>query len=360
MNRPRETWRAPSSTDQIRFLERIQRLLSEGLFSATYKFALLHAIADACVERGGSVGGGPLELTVKELTDRFVGLYRRQAVPFAGRHDTRPLRQNTGRQARVVTVLKSCASAEKARYAPIPDKALAAIDETIRDQPLWKLQTLAGGERLEFLYENSDVYAIRKIHLKPGVAYCFRSFHGLIIALVRHRWEHWIRERNADLLGDAVDLREFMFGSNRSNLSAFRRVLLETQGRCCIYTGEEIRNAPVVDHFIPWSRYPTDLGHNLVLTTQATNSSKSDHLAAESHLSRWLEFIVARGADLGRAFDADSLPYSLPASLAIAEWGYGSIDRSGGTVWKRKREFEPLSGRWQTMLAEARERLDIS
>ena len=34
----------PTAETQIRFLERIQRILSEGQFTATYKFALLHAL----------------------------------------------------------------------------------------------------------------------------------------------------------------------------------------------------------------------------------------------------------------------------------------------------------------------------
>lgn len=37
--------------EQIRFLLNIQRLLTEGQFTATYKFALLSALADLSVER---------------------------------------------------------------------------------------------------------------------------------------------------------------------------------------------------------------------------------------------------------------------------------------------------------------------
>ena len=36
---------------QLDFIAYIQRLLVEGDFSATYKLALLHAIADICVEQ---------------------------------------------------------------------------------------------------------------------------------------------------------------------------------------------------------------------------------------------------------------------------------------------------------------------
>lgn len=36
----------PSPEQQIAFLQQLQRLLDEGSFTATYKYALLHAIAD--------------------------------------------------------------------------------------------------------------------------------------------------------------------------------------------------------------------------------------------------------------------------------------------------------------------------
>jgi hypothetical protein len=44
----------PSRDDHIQFLRDLQRLLEEGSFTATYKFALVHAIADLAVLRGNS------------------------------------------------------------------------------------------------------------------------------------------------------------------------------------------------------------------------------------------------------------------------------------------------------------------
>jgi hypothetical protein len=43
-----------------------------------------------------------------------------------------------------------------------------------------------------------------------------------------------------------------------------------------------------IDHFAPWSRYPRDLAHNLVLAHKVCNRQKSDLLAAETHLDEWL------------------------------------------------------------------------
>lgn len=344
----------PTPEVQCLFLERIQRLLAEGSFTATYKFALLHALADLSVERGSDVGGDPLTLTVSDLTAKFTDLYQPQARPFPSPRGTHILKQNTGRQARVVTVLSQASP-------PLTRKVLRDIDETIRDQPLWKLQTLAGGERLDFLYINDDLYKAREITLHPGVAFCFQVFHGLIIALVRDRWERWVRARNHEILGQRADLHEFLFGSERQNLLGFRAALLEVVGPRCFYTGRAVRRESVaVDHFIPWSRYPADLGHNLVVTTGTTNSSKSDHLAGEEHLERWLSHCVEHGAELQAAFTTYRLPSSLPASLAVAEWSYASLHRSGGRVWQRAKEFKSLSPHWQELFQEARSSLGLA
>jgi hypothetical protein len=42
----------PTPDEQIQFLVKLQRLLDEGLFVASYKFALLLALADLSIEAG--------------------------------------------------------------------------------------------------------------------------------------------------------------------------------------------------------------------------------------------------------------------------------------------------------------------
>jgi hypothetical protein len=50
---------------QLEFLSGIQRLLSEGQFTATYKYALLLAIADICVEDGEDTAA-PFEISTEK------------------------------------------------------------------------------------------------------------------------------------------------------------------------------------------------------------------------------------------------------------------------------------------------------
>ena len=68
----------------------------------------------------------------------------------------------------------------------------------------------------------------------------------------------------------------------RSSLDVYKNILIDVQERRCFYCREDLHRGMDVDHFIPWSRYPVDLGHNFVLAHPACNNSKSDHLAAET------------------------------------------------------------------------------
>jgi 5-methylcytosine-specific restriction endonuclease McrA len=99
-----------------------------------------------------------------------------------------------------------------------------------------------------------------------------------------------MRQQNLDVLGETADLNEFLFGSERNNLAVVRPVLLDLQrGRCFYCQGGMAARSAHVDHFIAWSRYPTDLAHNFVLADDRCNNRKRDRLPAVEHLERWSE-----------------------------------------------------------------------
>src|ERR1035441_7705296 len=75
---------AISPEAQVQFLLKIQRLLGEGLFTATYKFALLMALADLSVELGDD-SGAALEIDVDRIAGKFIEYYWRQTLPYVGR-----------------------------------------------------------------------------------------------------------------------------------------------------------------------------------------------------------------------------------------------------------------------------------
>lgn len=55
--------------------------MAEGQFVASYKFALLHALADLAVIKGDD-SGAPLVLATKDIAEKFIELYWQQCRPF--------------------------------------------------------------------------------------------------------------------------------------------------------------------------------------------------------------------------------------------------------------------------------------
>lgn len=349
------SWPIPTPEDQIRFLRNIQRLLSEGQFVASYKFALLLAIADLAVTKGDG-SGAPLDLQTSELAQKFVEHYWQQCRPFeiGGQSTGSILRQNTGKQAAVINKIAKVQQASlgslfrfRQQDASGYRALLQEVDEVIREMPLWKLQTV-GAERLEFLYANLDRGT--QITLQPGVAYCLRAFQELLRDLVQGAWVRFVRKVNTVQLGSITDLSTFLFDRDRNNLEVYRPILRDIQRGTCFYCDQPLKAGGEVDHFVPWARYPTDLGHNFVLAHAGCNNSKSDYLAAEDHLGAWQERNRVHCEELGARFMAAEVISDLPASVRIARWAYEQTEQAGGQVWVRKDLLRHLGPEWRALL----------
>ena len=217
--------------DEIKFLRSLQRLLDEGDFTATYKFALLQALSDLSVEDQSS-GNGPQVLSLERISEKFIEYYWDQALPFRGEAEGDGiLRQNNFNQASIVTEVIKARSACDGNLAVARRNAgswsglVKRVANTIEKMPLWKLQVIAGKSE-DFLYRKSD-YVDRKLTLLPGVGANLRAFHGLVTRLVRGRWVERIRtmKANQDLIGKGADLEEFLFGSARRSLDGYGKVL---------------------------------------------------------------------------------------------------------------------------------------
>ena len=346
----------PTSVEQVLFLRNIQRLFVEGQFVASYKFALLHAIADLCVLKGDD-SGAALELEVKDIGEKFIELYWQQCRPFQiGAQSTGiVLQQNTGRQAAVISKVIETQNEfggslfKLKQTAPDLWQSLKSnVKRVVNDMPLWKLQTV-GSERLDFLYDNLDI-TTKTITLKPGVAFCFRAFYGLMRDLIQGAWIRFIQKLNVNALGNLADLGTFLFDRERSSLETYKHILLDVQERQCFYCHGNLRNNIEVDHFIPWSRYPSDLGHNFVLAHPHCNNSKSDHLAAERHLQSWVERNQIRSMELTERLVDAGLPSNSSASTQITEWAYEQVEKSNGQVWVSKTLFQHLGTEWRELL----------
>jgi len=356
---------APSPERQLAFLGYLQRLLSEGSFVSTYKFALLLALAEVCIEQGDD-SGAPLRITREALAAQFVRLYWRQTLPYTplGRQEAqglRPLKQNTGGQAHILTVISVARDAAGGSLAALKAdrkawrQLLNKVGATIVTMPLWKLQNI-GGETLPFLYAQSPEAGGQSfIDLEPGIAFCFRRFHELVYDLVTAAWIRFVRgvQDNAPVLGEGQELGEFLFGSPREALGPFRPILLDLQDGACFYCDGALKETGEVDHFIPWSRYPVNLGHNFVLAHRRCNGSKSDRLAAAMHLERWCRRNHQFGSDLAAAFTARHLPHDLQATWQIARWAYGQAETTQARAWVTGEQLVALPAAWRTFAGMA-------
>jgi len=340
---------------QVAFLTNLQRLLSEGSFVATYKYALLLSLADISIEHGDDKGSELLVPTAW-IAEKFVAYYWRQTTPFVPKAtdvERQVLLQNTGRQAAVVNKIAearselgdslACAKSNRQLWSPL----LKQVESTVRTMPLWKLQTV-GSESFDFLYPN--VGKGTAITLRPGVATCFRKFYGLIGDIVRGAWVRYVRRYNRELLGTTTDLSEFMFGSERLQLGGVRDALLAAGAATCFYCEKGLSDTTAhVDHFVPWAKYPVDLGHNFVLAHASCNSSKSDHIAAADFLDKWVDRNLTLRGGLQEAFTTRGILNDLPTSARVAQWVYATTADVGGLTWTAS-SMVPLEDRWQAAI----------
>lgn len=219
------------------------------------------------------------------------------------------------------------------------------VKGVVEGMPLKYLQNV-GQDRLDFLYDRSYHYGM--VELRPGVAYCFRKFHPLIQDVVRSAWLRDVRTLNTDLFGEqTLDLREFLFGAERKALAMVRPVLMDLQGGKCFYCDHTIRgDGGHVDHFIPWAKYPIDLGHNFVLADSLCNGKKRDRMPHVKHLARWTERNRNHGSEIIVAL-RDQLPCDLACTNRIARWAYEQTDAAHGLTWLRGDELFGLSPEWR-------------
>jgi hypothetical protein len=350
----------PAPGAQLEFLQNVQRILEEGQFVASYKFALLNALADLAVLHGQDTGD-ELALGTDKIAERFVELYWVQARPFPGRARSAVLRQNLGRQAAILSLVETFQQGHGSRLgaglrtAPSWRTLVRKVRRVVEVMPLWKLQ-IVGRTPLEFLYRNEGKGD--RIFLLPGVAFCLRRFHGLVVELARSGWVRYVRAINSDLLGDAAELEDFLFGAERTSLVAYRQILIGPQRGRCFYCRGPLGSAVEVDHFIPWALYPTNLGHNFVLACPTCNGDKRDRLAAYSHLEGWSVRNEELGPVLTDGFRAAGFPFDLAAMRQIASWAYARLEASGGLCWQgdlpKSERMVSLAPDWRRLLAEVK------
>ena len=328
----------PTAQEQLKFLKNIQLILQSGSFSSTYKFALLISLSRLAIEKGED-SGEQLVLEYSDIAEKFIELYWKQAVPYTFNDEGQLiLNQNNGKQAAIVNRIIELRQIYSSlgllrRDSAVWSKLVKDVARTVKEMPVRYLQNM-NGQNFEFLYQLDQCG--KQLILLPQVMFCLRQFSEIVEELCQKRWIDYIRKNstNAPVLNQLPNLEQFMFEPNRNQLNAVVNVLVELQECKCFYCNKSVKKGSyAVDHFIPWSMYPSDTGHNFVLADSSCNSKKSNLLASNEFLHKWQErneehnlIIVDRISVLGFLTDKER-------SHKVAEWAYSQGKENNYLLW---------------------------
>lgn len=320
---------SPGDRGAVGLAEKILALLDEGRFTATYKYAVLLAVLDLVLENTARDGSPPQMLVTRELAEKVIELYWPHTVPYDAGEEARVLVQNAGRagaQARIITLIEefraaagmSSSQLNRARQAAPRrfERLVQGVEWTLIEMPLPRLQKFGHGyDRCLYTIDwdrhvrQGTVSAYQRgepsdfdnrIHLQPRVGEHLLILNGLLRPLIHREWARTVAQLNGL---EEARLEQFLFGTTRVPLDAVRLGLIEVQGARCFYCEDRIgggyRAQPVVDHFIPWSRYPNNALENLVVAHDRCNGQKRDFLAAAEHVEKWRGRIGSDGATAG-------------------------------------------------------------
>lgn len=349
----------PAALDEATFAEKVLNLLDQGSFTATYKYAVLLALLDLCLEHSGKEGRAPDRISTRELAEKVVSIYWAQTVPFDGRD---VLRQNASGQAEIVGEIRrfrerhgsdaSSPLTRAARAAPERYEALLRkVEFKLIEMPLPRLQVFGQTED-SFIYRvpwdrkraitASDLAAVdRTVHLQPGAGDHLVRLSGLLRPLIQRQWIRMVTgiRANSGLVADS-GLEAFLFGADRIPLDPVRLDLRALQGDRCFYCEERLRDRTDVDHFIPWSRYPSNGIENLVITHPECNSQKSDFLAASAHVAKWAARRRDRDHELRAIAERAVWESAGEVPFNVARGIYLSL-RGEALLWLKGKEFVP-------------------
>lgn len=353
----------------IGFAEKVLELLDEGRYTATYKYALLLALMDVCLEHTQTSGAAPEMVTTRQLADKIVELYWPHTVPFVGLVPAVVLKQNTSGQAEIISDIRRF----RTRHAPDPsvprwesrmrspdayERLVRLVEWKLIEMPLPRLQIIGQSHR-PFIYEiywdqrveqrevsrylSGEASAFdNRVMLRPGVGEHFLQLNGLLRPLIQRRWAAMVAQLNRL---EESQLEMFLFGADRARTAKIRIGLWELQGRRCFYC-DALVTEPArgqVDHFVPWSRYPDDTLDNFVFADNRCNGCKSSSLAAADHVTRWTRRFAdgsseyAQLAGLAQSSAWDRQP---ERSLNVARAIYLRLP-TDARLWLRGREFVP-------------------
>jgi hypothetical protein len=303
-------------TDAISFAERLMTvLLYEGKFSATYKFAVLLALMDLCLEHYTAKQAAPTSITTRQVAEKVIELYWSHVLPFGSEGST-VLKQNNGGQAEILTLIQEFRTAaavkksslwnSKANESQLFNRLVDDVEWKLIEMPLPRLQK--GKNDVRFMYQISWDENIKRKEIKNSefdnrILLVNRAgeflirLNALLKPYIQRRWAETVARFNVGSVDD-YKLEAFLFGLSRETLAPLYFPLRELQGNQCFYCGDRLGSAINIDHFIPWARYANNDIQNLVAVDLLCNNRKRDFFASCSHLEAWTDRNLKRGSDL--------------------------------------------------------------
>lgn len=328
--------------DEGELIRRLLLVIDEGRRETTYKLALILAVIDWCVtETSDTVPTGALAERVLELYWAQVRPYHREGdqgfVLVQGRRpkilsEVSSFRTKTG----FVVPLRIARREFTSEY----ERTVKAVEKVLVQEPIPRLQT-TNGQQVPFLYDCTWQPKVgprigdgRQPHvtLRPGVLDGMNSLGPLVRPIVERVWTSDLVAWN-NLDSEEAQVRDHLFGSSRRAFTVeVRNAIATVQGHRCFYCHRTVARATHVDHFIPWSKHPTDAIENLVISCKDCNLSKTDHLCSPSLVRRWLDHVSTHSTTLGEIAAAHNLESNRGRTERIARGIYGAL-RPGALTW---------------------------
>ena len=345
--------------DAIGFVEKLLILLDEGRKTATYKYAVLLALMDACMERSAPDGGPPTRISTGAIAEKVIERYWPHSRLFDGADGTIVLHQNRGGQAEILTMIcafrerlgpRTATTVGQARIAD-PDGFAVLVREVewkLIEMPLPRLQQFGAGYDA-FLYDITWTTEVRRsdftgdaydfaLRLRPSVGEHLVRLSGLLRPLIQRQWADLVAAFNRSAVHES-GLDAFLFGEPRRAPRVLVDGLRQLQTNRCFYCEATMRRAVEVDHFIPWARHPDDAIQNLVLAHRSCNNAKRDFLAAALHLAHWNDRLTSGSNNqLHQLAVEHRWPSADAASRNVARAIYLRLP-SDAKLWLREREF---------------------
>ncbi len=358
--------------DSAAVVQQVLGVLDEGRKSATYKPALLMALAELAAERGE--GNAPLVLLLDDVAERVMELYWQQTRPHPAA-DGSALRQARTPRSRIIGALSQLrADANASANEPLGrirsrapkrfEKTRSNIARALAKQPIPRLQRPgslhAASEYPRFLYDDRDFEAERgwtgdgepRVVLNAGIGEVLaRSLPLLRIAAE----DIWTREV-ADINGLEVEeelLRQFLFGPQRTDLTPVAEALMDLGERHCFWCESPLRSAVEVDHVIPWSHFPNNDLFNLVLTDTACNNDKRDRLVTADLVERWAH---RDSAELAKTSAELQWPLEPIRSGRIAAAAYRYLP-NGVALWAGRKDMRLFDDEQRIFVSDALEHI---